>query len=152
MNDWASLAITVSLAVYGWRLITQLAKRREAYDLYCSIILLVEQLETDSIKVWIDRLDDLDEYTELKLLSKLVIVELKLQFIQQHYRFQRTPEVTIIDSSQIANLRSYLTKPPDSVLDEQTRFTYVHRLTATMVKDLLEACYEGINKRRWLPF
>ena len=152
MNGWVPLVVTVSLALYRWWLITQLAKRREAYDLYCSIISLLEQFEADGIKIWTNRLDDLDEYRELSLVSKIADVEQRLQVIQQYYRFRRKSEAAVIDSMQIANLRSYLTVSPDLVPDESTRHIHIHRLTTTMVRNLLEASYEDINKRRGLPY
>ena len=144
-----SLALSTLLAIYGWRLITRLARRREAYDLYCSILSLLEQLDADGQRAWESCTDFLDEYTELKLLSKIADVEQRLRLIDKHYSPGIPSKIT---STDILELRRLLTTTSDLVPPEELRSVAIHRLTTTMISILLEENYQYITKNPWCPF
>lgn len=139
------IIVAVALAAYGWFVITWLAKCRAAYDLYSSVISLLEQLEVDGVQAWDDCTEVLDEYVELRLLSKLADVEQRLNLIQKYYKGrQETPKIT---TSQIGELRKYLTTTPDLVPQEKPRNVAIHYITTTMISVLLEESYKHINER-----
>lgn len=148
---WAiTTIVAVSLAIVGWQLINRLAKRREAYDLYCSVITLLEQLNIEGRTAWQKESKFLDEYTEWNLLSKVASAEQRIELINKHY----TP--TEITSKHIHELRKYLTTTPDLFLDgglqKETRHAVIHRQTTDMIGTLLDEIYMHINKRFWDRF
>ena len=145
--DWIMPIIVVVLAVYGWILIFWLAKRREAHDLYCSVISLLEQLEVEGEQAWSANLEPLAEYTELRLNSKLAAVEQRIGLIGKCYQsFENSDEIT----EEIGCLRQFLKVPSDSLPEGESRSTAIHRHTTELIRILLEADYAHINKRPWL--
>lgn len=152
MLDWLTPFLTpivaLALATYGWRLITQLAKRREAYDLYTSAQSLLEQLDTDGRCAWKNPSQPLNDYTEQKLLSKTIALEQRLELLRKHYGYPAdAPKIT---NQQLSNLRKLLTAAPDLLSgDVRDRTIAVHRLTTQMVSILLEQNYAYINKSPW---
>lgn len=143
--DWLPTIVAVFLAAYGWFVITWLAKCRAAYDIYCSVISLLEQLEIDGVKAWAASAEALDEYVEIKLLSKIACVEQRLNLIQKYYSSRN--ESTKITGTQIRELRRYLTTTPDLVPQGESRDVVIHYITNNMISILLEESYEHINKR-----
>jgi len=153
MLYWLTLFLTpivaFALAAYGWHLVTQLAKRREAYDLYASAQSLLEQLDADGRHAWKNHPQFLDNYTEQKLLSKTIALEQRLELLRKHYGYPaNVPEIT---NQQMFDLRKLLTAAPDLLSgEERDRTIAIHRLTAEMVSILLEQNYAYINKSpRW---
>jgi len=142
--------VALALAAYGWHLVTQLAKRREAYDLYASAQSLLEQLDADGRRAWKSHPQFLDDYTEQKLLSKTIALEQRLELLRKHYGHPaNVPEIT---NQQMFDLRKLLTAAPDLLSgEERDRTIAIHRLTAEMVSILLEQNYAYINKSPWWP-
>lgn len=150
------LAFTVILALYGWSLIKRLAKGREAFDLYSSVISTLEQIEDDATKAWAGNLKSLPEFTEIKLLAKVADIEQRLGLLDKHYRSNKKPAK---DTAQrMLKLRQLLTKESDAesesiFLAEEFRIIEIHRLANTMISELLEENYDYINKlRQWSLF
>ena len=140
------------LAVYGWFLITRLAKRREAYDLYSSVLSLLEQLDTDGRRAWKNRPEFLDEYTERKLLSKTAFLEQRLELIWKHYSLPTVQ--TEVTTDALSDLRILLTAPPNSLTlkesrSKESRSVAINHLTSTLTRILLEENYTYINQPRW---
>lgn len=141
--------VAFALAAYGWHLITQLAKRREAHDLYGSVLSLLEQLDVDGRRAWgSDRRSHLDEYTERKFLSKIIAIEQRLGLIHKHY-YPADPHG--IANKQLRILREYLTAYPLENPPEKSRTVAIHALIADMVGNLLEENYAYINQSPWMP-
>jgi len=142
--------VALALAVYGWHLITQLAKRREAYDLYTSAQSLLEQLDADGRRAWKNHPQSLDDYTEQKLLSKTSALEQRLELLRKHYGYPA--DASKITNQQLSDLRKLLTAAPDLLSgEERDRTIAIHRLTAEMVSILLEQNYAYISKSPWWP-
>lgn len=141
--------VAFALAAYGWHLITQLAKRREAHDLYGSVLALLEQLDADGREAWGgDRRSSLDGYTEQKFLSKTLAIEQRLGLIHKHY-YPADPHG--IANNQLSILREYLTAYPLENPPQKPRTVAIHALIADMVGNLLEENYAYINQSPWLP-
>jgi len=141
--------VAFALAAYGWHLITQLAKRREAHDLYGSVLSLLEQLDADGRDAWGGgRRVALDGYTEQKFLSKILAIEQRLGLIHKHY-YPADPHG--IASNQLWILREYLTAYPLKNSPEKSRTVAIHALIADMVGNLLEENYAYINQNPWIP-
>ena len=142
--------VAIGLAVYGWWLIHRLAKSREAYDLYGSVITLLEELLNDGENAWQTNPPQLDSHTELKLTAKLAAVEQRLGLIQKHYHAMPSPEQQTIEK-EIAELRKNLTISQDQVRQEEPRETAILRLTTTIATKLLEESYRYIadGRRQW---
>ena len=147
---WVMPIIAILLAFYGWYLITQLAKRREAYELYSSVVSLLEKLDTDAKRAWKHNPASLDEYTEWKLVSKRDDVERRLELIKKYY--SRPSKPAKITTRQLSKLRILLTTTSDLVPSEEPRNVAIHRLTADMIHTLLDESYEYINRPIWWPF
>ncbi|MGI9311417.1 MAG: hypothetical protein ACR2P7_07790 [bacterium] len=143
--------VAILLAIYGWLLITRLAKRREAYDLYSSIIVLLEQIEADGEGAWKTAQGVLDAYTVLRLLAKLAAVEHRVRLIRAHYNQPARLAKPAVSTEEITELRNLLTTPDALMHDRgEARIIAIHSITTNLVADLLEESYEHINKRRWM--
>ncbi len=141
---WIASIIVILLALYGWVLIFWLAKRREAHDLYSSTIPLLEQLEIEGEQAWSAAPGSLGEYTERRLTSKLAAIEQRVGLIQRHYRsFENSSEI----AEEIQCLHEFLTAASDLLPAGESRSTAIHRHTTELIRLLLEADYEHINKR-----
>jgi len=140
--------VAFALAAYGWHLITQLAKRREAHDLYGSVLALLEQLDADGRDAWGGGGRTLDGYTEQKFLSKILAIEQRLGLIHKHY-YPADPHG--IANNQLSILREYLTAYPLKNSPEKSRTVAIHALIADMVGNLLEENYAYINQSPWMP-
>ncbi len=138
------------LAVYGWAVITRIAKYRAASDLYNSAILLLEQLESDGVDAWSGDPKRLDEYTEQKLLFKITAFEQRVRLIRKFYNRREDNDSHIEEN--ISALRKYLTIDAYSMPCEKFRKNENHRITSEMICSLLESNYEYINKNPWLPW
>ena len=135
--------VAFGLAAYGWHLITQLAKRREAHDLYGSVLSLLEQLDADGQQAWSGGRGPLDGYTERKFLSKIMAIEQRLGLIHKHY-YPADPHG--VANKQLRTLREYITAYPLENPPEKSRTVAIHALIADMVGNLLEENYAYINK------
>ncbi|MDA8002328.1 MAG: hypothetical protein MPL62_13695 [Alphaproteobacteria bacterium] len=145
----ATLLVAASTAVYGWFLFVRLAKNRQAHDLYSSSIALLQELETEGIAAWSNGKRSLDEYTELKLTSRISGVEQRLALISKYYNEKQKDESHEI-TSQIWELRARITQTADHFPSEEDRRIDIHRLTNNMVSELLAENHEHINKHFWL--
>ena len=132
--------IFVLLAIYGWYVVTRIAQYRAASDLYYSAIAMLEQIEKDGIEAWIHGPQGLDEYTELKLKTKITAVEQRFRLLRKHYDGADFTE-------NIADLRRYLTMDNFPA----SRSTEIHRLVADMITRLLEENYAYINRSPLVP-
>jgi len=154
MFYWLTLLITpivaISLAGYGWHLLRQLARRREAYDLYTASQSLLEQLDADGRHAWENHPQFLNDYTEQKLLSKTSAIEQRLELLRKYYGYPvDAPKIT---NKQLSDLRKLLTTAPDLLpREKRDRTIAIHRITVEMVSILLEQNYAYINKSSWQP-
>ena len=140
--------LAIVLTLCGWRLITRLTKRREAYDLCSSVQSLLEQLDADGRHAWEGQSDTLDEYTERKLLSKIAAVEQRLGLIRKHY-YPADPSG--ITDEQLLYLRQLLTADSRLISPKEPRTVAIHGLITDMVGSLLEENYAYINESPWRP-
>lgn len=108
--SWAPLLVTVFLACFGWFLIARLAQNREAYDLYTSLVSLVEKLGEEGTALWQSEREKLNQQEELRLKLRLAELEQRLGIIRKHYSHRKKTE--IVTSKQIWQLRHYLTVAP----------------------------------------
>lgn len=143
----AAIFVAVFLAVYGWILLMWLAKRREAYDLYCSAIATLQQLVDEGIETWRQGVGALDRYTEQRLTMKLGHFERMLDLLRKHYYKNSDARAGI--EEEIRSFRMCLTKNADSLGPKENRNDSIHRLANTMMRKLLDANYAHIHKPRW---
>ena len=146
MTDWTMPAIAVVIASYGWWLVNRLAKSREASDLYSSAILLLEQLRKDGKEAWSDNVSELDEYTQLQIVSKLTAIEQRIRLVSKYYdsRFRRKTSFT----AQIFKLRRYLTIASDRLSANTPHDTEVLRFTSAIISSLLDDSYSYVARGR----
>lgn len=149
--SWVVVVAAVLTALYGWFLFVQLAKNRQAHDLYCSVIALLQQIEENGIAAWRNGKKSLDQYTELKLTSKISDVEQRLALIGKYYDTKQKDEGNKITSGEISALRACITQTADRIPSEEDRRIDIHRLTSDMIRKLLQENYTHINQRFWLP-
>ena len=147
--NWALPVITAILACYGWYLIVQLAKRREAYDLCISLVSLIEKLGEEGRVLWQSAPEKLEQHDEFRLKLRLAELEKRLSLLQKHYRNPNKP--TIITSTQIWQLRNYLTVAPMEYFPEGSsmdRGNGIIQLTSAMTSNLLDYNYDYLNLGR----
>jgi len=143
---WTPAIITAILASYGWWLVVEHAKFREASDLYASVISLLNGIASQGKEAWEKNSNKLDQHTELKFLLHLEAVEQRLGILKSHYR---NLGKSISDlRSQITRLRHFLTATPLAFGTEKGRSNAIIRLTHTMTSQLLYENYCHISKGR----
>lgn len=139
-----SLMVVVLLAIYGWCLLVRLAKRREAFDSYNSIILLLEQFKIDAKQTWADEnINSLDPWRELTLTTKLSNIEQRINLMQKYYNSEATRF-----SEEIFKLRHHCTidNNHQQLLSDEPRCLAIHRIISDMVIGLTEDSFEYINQ------
>ena len=144
--NWVTPVIAVILACYGWWLIVQHAKYREAYELYASIISLLDQLVDEGKKAWVKNMENLDQHTELKFLLLLEAVEQRLNILILLYSNSGKSMTAIRE--QILQLRHYLTAVPIKLGTEISRSNGILRVTHGITSTLLNQNYQAIEKGR----
>ena len=144
--NWTTPVIATILAGYGWWLIVQHAKYREASELYASIILLLEQLATEGKNAWEKNPTKLDQHAELKFLLLLEAVEQRLRIIRSHY--SNLGKSKLPSQEQIWRLRHFLTAVPLKFETEISRSNGILRLTYIMISYLLDENYRYVGKGR----
>ena len=144
-----SIAVPFLLALYGWLVITRIAKRREAYDLCMSIIALSERTEQMAADAWkeqekrLDRHADLGQYTEKRLTTLISEIELRLDgFLHRYYHS------TDISRKKIRYLRQLAIAPRELLGDIDSRELELHTEVSEIIADLLKANYEYMNRKR----
>ena len=138
--------VAVLLARYSWRLLKQITKGREAYELYNSITATLEQLKTDSIRAKDDA--PLSEHEELLTTAKIADVEKRLDLLNRYYEGNKNSVADI--KRKVRILRKLLSAPSDVVPNVENRVTSIHKLVNDMMSELIEENYAYINKiRRW---
>jgi len=142
-----AIFVAILLAWRGWLLLMWLTKRREAYDLYCSVIATLQQLEGEGIEAWQQGAGTLDRHAERKLTMKLKYFEKMLDLLWDHYYKNRDMRESIKDEILIFRMR--LTKSDDSLSPTENRSTDIHRLVNNMMSKLLDTNYAYLNQRRW---
>ena len=148
--SWMSwtLLIPIGLTLYGWYLIRSLSRRREVYDLYTSIIALLQQLEDEGNRAWQKNRNALTKHTELRLLAKLAGVEKRVNLIRRYYLTPNSPFTDM--KKDFVRLRRCLTVDRNLLLETETpRDTTLLRLINDMVGQLLENNYAYINEPHW---
>ena len=139
----ATSLIALFLAVFGWRIIIRISKRRESYDICSSLIGLLERMETDVTNAWSPSTSFLDPYTEKRLSNLITGIELRLDILHSHYHSTR------ITSEQM-QLMKQLTTLPEALLSGADRGFGLHVLVTELITILLEDNYEFMN-RGWIP-
>ena len=145
--NYIHLVIVIGLAVYGWLVIAQIAKQRAAHDLYCSVISFLEQLEIDGKQAWWNNPVSLDEYTEIKLVSKITFIEQRIGLIKRFY--SESNETSMVTEEAIAELRSCLTISTNQFDKKISRKKEILQRINGMIGILLEENYAYINKAPW---
>jgi len=143
----SAIFVAILLAVRGWILLMRLARRREAYDLYCSAVANLQQLEDEGIKAWLQRVSALDDNTVRRLTMKLAYFEKMLDLLMKHYYKKSNMRKDIEEDIQI--FRMCLTQNADSLPANLDRSDAIHDRAITMMGKLLDANYAYINKRPW---
>jgi len=141
--------VAFALAAYGWHLITQLAKRREAHDLYGSVLALLEQLDADgrgcvgpaAAARWMD--------TPSKNSCRKSWPSSSAS--ASSTSITTRPTRMEFANNQLSILRDYLTAYPLKNSPEKSRTVAIHALIADMVGNLLEENYAYINQSPWMP-
>jgi len=107
---WTPAIITAILASYGWWLVVEHAKFREASGLDASVISRRNRIASQGKEAWEKNSNKLDQHTELKFLLNLEAVEQLLGILKSHYR---NLGKSISDlRSQITRLMHFLTAVP----------------------------------------
>ena len=136
--------VAVLLAIFGWRIIIRISKRRESYDICSSVISLLERVENDVTSEWTTEMESLDHYTEKRLTTLTSGIELRLKILHNHYHNTR------ITTDQLRQIRELATLPRD-LLDGEDRRLEIHILVTEIITILLEDNYKFIN-RTWMSF
>ena len=144
--NWITPIIAVILASYGWWLIVQHAKYREASELYASIISVLAQLAEEGKNAWEKYPENLDQHTELKFLLLLEAIEQRLGILKAHYSNLGKSLQPV--QNQIWLLRHYLTAVPLKFGTEISRDNGILRLTHAMTSTLLDENYRYVGKGR----
>lgn len=106
---------------------------------------ILEQTERDGIEAWADdSLEKLDEYTELKLKTKITAIEQRLDLLRKFYDGAEFTE-------DIAKLRWCLTIDQAPQAPRVPHKREIHYLIANMIAKLLEKNYAYINQKPWWP-
>ncbi len=106
----------------------------------------MEQLAVDGNDAWNDNLAKLADYTELRLVSKIAGVELRLSLICKYYKGQRELIASILD--EIPKLRRCLAITPDKLPQGESRNVAILRLTNKLAGILLDANYRYSERGR----
>lgn len=144
--NWITPVIAVILACYGWWLIVQHAKHREASELYASIISVLEQLANEGKNAWEKDPEKLDQHTELKFLLLLEAIEQRLSILKTRYSKLSNSIQPV--QEQIWLLRHYLTAVPLKIGKGLSRGNGILQLTHTMTSTLLDENYHYFGKGR----
>ena len=141
--DWLytllSIVIAILLAICGWRVITRIAKRREAYDLSSSLVDMLEKVEREAINAWEIAEDWLDEYTELRLTTLIAGIEFRLKVLRKHYHRTSITDINLVD------LRRLATMTKDLLHADGERSLNLHKQVTDMITLVLEDNYNFIN-------
>ena len=144
--NWTTPVIATVLACYGWWLIVQHAKYREASELYASVISLLERIATEGKNAWEKNPEQLDQHTELKFKLLLEAAEQRLCILKLHY--SNLGQSLSHFQDQILLLRHYLTAVPLKSEPEINRSNGILQQTHTMASHLLNENYRYVGKER----